>query len=159
MPIVYCRVCKKEFYAKPSLLKIGWGKYCSAKCQYKAQRKGKFVYCYICRKEIWRKPRQLNHSKSKKYFCTKSHQTLWRNHKFSGSQHPNWKGGENIEHKALLLKNGIKPICKLCGCEDKRVLAVHHHDGNKKNNNIKNLVWICHNCHHLVHRYKIKIYK
>ena len=157
MPLVRCKLCKKEFYAKPSLLKRGWGKYCSGKCQYKAQLKGKFVYCQICRKKIWRKPRQLNLSKSKKYFCTKSHQTLWRNSIFIGPRHPNWKGGENIAYKKLLIKNRIKSVCKLCRCKDERVLAVHHLDRNRKHNNIKNLVWLCHNCHHLVHSHKVAV--
>lgn len=157
MLLVYCKICRKKFYVKPSWLKNGWGKYCSSICQYKARLKGKFVYCAICKKKIWRKPRQLKLSKSGKFFCSKSHQTLWRNSIFIGPRHPNWKGGEHIEHKNLLLKNGIKPICKLCGCRDKRVLAVHHLNRNKKDNKIKNLVWLCHNCHHLVHCYNISV--
>ena len=157
MPLVRCKICKKKFYAKPSWLKRGWGKYCSPGCQHKAQLRGKFVYCGICGKKIWRTPRQLTHSKSKKFFCNKSCQTLWRNRIFIGPRHPNCKGGENIEHKELLIRNGIKSVCKLCGCKDKRVLAVHHLDRNKKHNMIKNLIWLCHNCHHLVHCYNINI--
>lgn len=157
MVIVFCKICGKKFYAKPSHLKRGWGKYCSAKCQYKSYLKGKFVYCEICGKKIWRTPRKLKCSKSKKFFCGKSCQTLWRNQEFHGPRHGNWKGGENINHKNLLIKNGIKPLCKLCGCRDERVLAVHHLDRNKKHNNIKNLVWLCHNCHHLVHCYDVLI--
>ena len=159
MPQVRCKICRKEFYAKPSWLKEGWGKYCSSKCQYKARLKGKFTYCEICGKKIWKQPHEFKHSKSKKFFCSKSHQTLWRNRIFIGPRHPNWKGGENIKHKDLLIKNGIKPVCKLCSCKDERILAVHHLDKNKKHNDIKNLVWLCHNCHHLVHCYSIKITK
>jgi hypothetical protein len=157
MPLIRCKICGKEFYAKPSWLKRGWGKYCSSKCQYKAQLKGKFVYCDICGKKIWRKPLQLKRSKSRKFFCSKSCQTLWRNREFKGPRHGNWKGGENIDHKKFLIQNGIKPICKLCGCKDERVLAVHHLDRDKKHNNIKNLAWLCHNCHHLVHCYNTKV--
>ena len=159
MPIVSCKICRKKFYAKPSHIKKGWGKFCSAKCQYKSYLKGKFVNCNICGKEIWRKPLQLKRSKSKKFFCSKSCQTLWRNREFSGFRHPNWKGGLNIEHKNILIRNRIKPICKRCGYKDERVLAVHHLDKNKKHNNVRNLVWLCHNCHHLVHYYQIKIPK
>lgn len=157
MPDVSCKICGKKFYAKPSHLKRGWGKYCSSKCQYKARLKGKFVHCEICGKKIWRKPRLLKLSKSKKFFCNKSHQTLWRNSIFIGSRHPNWKGGYSRKHKAFLIKNGIKAICKLCSCNDKRVLAVHHRDSNKKNNEIENLVFLCHNCHHLVHYYDVLV--
>ena len=155
-----CKVCGKKFYTKPCFLKRGWGKYCSLKCLYEGQRKGKFVDCDICGKKIWRKPLQLKRSKSGKFFCSKTCQTLWRNREFSGSRHANWKGGEYIRRKKFLIKNKIKkPICKLCGCEDVRVLAVHHFDKNRKNNDIENLIWLCHNCHHLVHRYNKKLSK
>lgn len=46
-----------------------------------------------------------------------------------------------------------KPMsCVLCKIKDKRVLAAHHVDGNHRNNHENNLSWLCHNCHHLVHR-------
>jgi len=157
MPLVYCKICRKKFYAKPSWLKRGWGKFCSAKCQYKSYLKGKFVQCKICGKKVWRAPRKIKHSKSGEFFCSKSHQTLWRNSIFVGPRHHNWKGGESIEHKSLLIKNGVKPVCKLCGCNDVRVLAVHHLDKNRKHNNVKNLTWLCHNCHHLVHCYNVLV--
>jgi predicted HNH restriction endonuclease len=48
--------------------------------------------------------------------------------------------------RALFPKN-----CLLCKEKDKRVFAVHHVDGNHKNNKVSNLTWLCHNCHHLVH--------
>src|SRR3989338_6990967 len=130
MPLVYCKICRKRFYAKPSWLKRGWGKYCSAKCQHESCLTGKFVFCSICGKKIWRAPRKIKHSKSGKFFCNKSCQTLWRNQEFVGERHHNWRGGENINHKSLLTKNGIKPVCKLCDCRDNRVLLVHHLDRN-----------------------------
>ena len=62
-----------------------------------------------------------------------------------------------MEYKNILIQNGTKPICKLCGCKDKRVLVVHHLDRKRNNNAIRNLVWLCLNCHHLVHYYKNQI--
>ena len=100
---------------------------------------------------------QLHRSKSQNYFCSKSHQTLWRNRIFKGENHPNWKGGENVEYRKILINNGIKPICKLCGCEDGRVLEVHHLDKDHKNNVLNNLAFLCRNCHHLVHCHEIRI--
>lgn len=157
IPNAKCRTCDKEFYVKPYFLKQGWGKYCSSKCQYKGQRTGKFVQCEICGKKIWRTPRHIKRSKSQKFFCNKSHQTLWRNRTFVGSGHGNWKNGQSIEYRSLLLREGVKPICKLCGCKDERMLLVHHLDVNRKNHDIKNLVWLCHNCHHLVHHYNVSV--
>ncbi len=157
MPIVSCKICGKKFYAKPSWLKRGWGKYCSNECHHKAQLKGKFVYCNTCKKKIWRKPLHLKRSKSGKFFCSKSCQTLWRNKVYSGPNHPLWKGGEHQEYRTILIRSGIEPRCKLCGHKDKRVLVVHHRDKKRNNNILKNLIWLCLNCHHLVHNYKIKV--
>ena len=44
-------------------------------------------------------------------------------------------------------------VCTLCQITDVRVMAVHHIDEDRTNNKIENLVWLCHNCHHLVHQY------
>lgn len=157
MPQVKCKVCGKEFYAKPSHLKLGWGKYCSQGCHHKGLLRGKFVKCDVCGKEIWKRPRALKHSKSGKFFCSKSCQTLWRNKYYSGERHPNWQGGDNIAYKNLLIKSGVAQICKICGNKDRRILIVHHKDKNHRNHKIKNLVWLCFNCHYLVHKYKEKI--
>lgn len=157
MPQVKCKICGKEFYAKPSHLKRGWGKYCSQKCQYKGLLRGKFVNCAVCDKKTWKAPRALKNSKSGKFFCSKSCQTIWRNKYFSGEKHSNWKGGDNIEYRKLLIESNIKSICKVCGTKDKRVLIAHHRDKNHKNNKVENLIWLCLNCHHLVHNYNKSI--
>jgi 5-methylcytosine-specific restriction endonuclease McrA len=44
----------------------------------------------------------------------------------------------------------------LCGEGDIRMLAVHHIDQDRKNYKVENLVWLCHNCHHLVHHYEVE---
>ena len=151
MPIVKCKKCQKEFYAKPHWLKRGWGKYCSRDCQYKGQLTGEFVKCYICKKKTWKTQRQLKKSKSGKYFCNKSCQTLWRNSiVYVGQNHPNWKNGDSVYRKTLK-RSQRKEVCSLCKTVDKRILAVHHLDKNRKNSKLENLIWLCHNCHFLVH--------
>lgn len=80
IPNTRCEICGKEFYAIPSHLKRGWGKYCSKECKDKAQRKGKFVICSYCGKEIYRSLGSLQkESKTKTYFCNKSCQCAWKN--------------------------------------------------------------------------------
>ena len=157
MPKVKCKICVKEFYAKPSHQKMGWGKYSSISCQRIGSRTGKFLECLICGKKIWRTPKDIRVSKSGKFFCTKSCQTLWRNKYFSGPRHPNWQGGKFIDYRGKMLKADAKPICKLCGHNDERVMIVHHIDKNRENHYPSNLVWLCHNCHYLIHNYKISI--
>ena len=114
--------------------------------------KGKFVDCAECGKEIWRTPRDFRKSKSNKFFCSKTCQTIWRNKTYSGSRHVNWAGGESV-YRNILVNHGIAPICARCGEKDQRVIIAHHKDKNRKNNNIKNLVWLCLNCHYLSHHY------
>lgn len=128
----------------------GHGMYCSSVCQYQSARKGKVVACNICGKETYKQLKALGKSKSGQFFCGKSCQTKWRNSLFIQEKHPNWKEGR-FAYRSVLTRNKVPPVCTLCKTADKRVLAVHHIDENRKNNVIENLAWLCHNCHHLVH--------
>lgn len=153
MPLVKCKLCKSEFYVKPSHQKLGYGKYCSRECHHNSMRKGKYVICEICGEDTWKMPGTIKRSKSGKFFCNKHCQAIWRNQIFSGNKHPNWKGGQNIYRK-LLKKSKVKLICSRCKIKDERVLVVHHKDCNRLNNNIANLIWLCRNCHYLEHNGK-----
>lgn len=150
MPYTQCDVCKKEFYAKPSHQKKGWARCCSQECRNITFRRKIKVLCFYCGKNVEKTPSELKKSKSKKYFCDRSCQTKWRNNLFSGKLHSNWKGGISAYRK-ILEKSGLIRKCKRCGCSDRRILAVHHLDRNRNNNGVENLVWLCHNCHHLIH--------
>lgn len=153
MPITECGICSKEFYIKPSHQKRGWGKFCSTICRSKAQCKGKFVKCFICGKDVYRSPKALTRSKSDKFFCSKSCQTIWRNGEYIGEKSKNWKNGEHA-YRSILKRGGKRPTCILCQNTDERVLAVHHKDHNRSNNTLENLTWLCFNCHYLAHHDK-----
>ena len=150
--VAKCLVCKKSFYTKPSWVKSGGGKYCSLVCKYKSSKQGKDIPCFICGKVVYHPKGRIEQSKSKKYFCSKSCQTTWRNTYFVGEKHANYRDGR-ATYKSILTRTGVLAICKLCQNRDKRVLAIHHLDKNRNNNKVENLVWLCHNCHHLVHHY------
>jgi hypothetical protein len=96
----------------------------------------------------------LEHSRSGKVFCSKTCQTLWRNSIYSGEKHARWNNGISIYRK-ILLKNGKQPICQNCKIKDTRLLNAHHVDHDRNNNDLNNLVWLCLNCHFLVHHDKI----
>lgn len=150
--VVSCKVCKKKFNTKPYHVKRGHGVYCSKACHYLDAQKRVVKNCDTCGKETYKKPTQISRSKSGKYFCGKSCQTIWRNAHFHGTEHPNYKEGL-YSYRSVLTRNKVPAICKRCRIEDKRVLAVHHIDQNRKNNTLKNLTWLCHNCHHTIHHY------
>jgi len=151
MPQVACKICQKSFHAKRNWIRRGDGKYCSLACRYISQKKGKIVPCSICGKEVYKQRKALLHSKSKKYFCSKTCQAIWRNSLvYIGENHPNWKTGRHA-YRSVMSRNNVVKICGLCNSSDARILAVHHIDRNRKNNTLKNLAWLCHNCHFLVH--------
>lgn len=153
MPKVNCRICSQEFYVKPSHLKIGYGKFCSMTCRSESQKKGKFVNCDTCGNQTWKAPKDLKHAKSGKFFCSKKCQTIWRNTYYIHNRHANWTGGMYSYKNHLSRQDGIEQVCKLCKNTDSRILAVHHLDKNRQNNEVSNLIWLCHNCHFLVHHY------
>ncbi len=153
MPIInQCLICKKSFPTKLFYVRKGQGKFCSSKCKHEASRTGKTVQCSQCGKDVYRKPRHLKNSQSGKYFCDKSCQTIWRNSEFVGEKHTNWTNGM-YAYRSVLTRHKVPQICRLCKTKDPRILAVHHIDKNRKNNEVDNLAWLCHNCHHLVHHY------
>ncbi len=153
MTLVTCKQCEKKFNAKPSRVKASIDIYCSRICKVASSKKGKTVKCSTCDKVVYKSLKALNGSKSGKLFCSRSCQTKWRNVEFSQEKHANWKGGA-YAYRSLLSRQDLPKECKLCKTADKRILAVHHIDKNHSNNAIENLVWLCHNCHHLVHHDK-----
>jgi hypothetical protein len=151
MPNQRCKICGKEFYVKPFHAKKGWGKYCSIKCRTKSQFKGRWVECAHCGKKIWRTPKDFKRSKRNKFFCSVACHCSWENKNVRyGINAPNWISGETA-YRDLMRRHGILFKCVKCGISDKRVLVVHHKDGNRRNNDIKNLERICCNCHAILH--------
>lgn len=123
-----CKTCGKEFYAKLSEIKKGFGKYCSRKCCHKGISTKQKRICGICKKSFWAKPSDIKRgggkycsqkcsglalSKSKRGYKqtkrTKEKLSNARRGKYLGENSSNWKGG--------ISKKDIKKICKICGKE------------------------------------------
>ena len=146
-----CAICGKDILVKESNARRGWGKYCSKQCQFKGQIRGEWVKCDYCGKKIWRTPKDFKRSKSGKFFCSVGCHCAWENENSrSGENAPNWIAGQTVSRR-LLKRCGKPEKCARCGNKDTRVLAVHHRDGNRRNNCVENLQWLCRNCHCIVH--------
>ncbi len=150
MPTAQCKFCKKNFHVSPWRIKSGWGIYCSLECKYLGSAFQKKFSCFTCGQDVFKTPSKIRNSKSGKFFCSKSCQTKWRNVVFSGEKHSGYKDGKHT-YRRLLKKADRAPECEMCGTRDRRVLAAHHIDENRAHNGVKNLSWLCHNCHKLVH--------
>lgn len=146
-----CLICKKSLLVKKSHAKRGWGKYCSKKCQFKGQYSGKWLQCDYCGNNIYRRIADIRKSKSKKFFCSRNCHCSWENENVRcGENAPNWVAGHYVYRK-IMKRLKIKEKCARCGTTDKRVLVVHHKDKNRRNNKALNLIWLCRNCHCIVH--------
>ncbi len=151
MPYVRCQVCNEIMYVKQSYLNYGWGKCCSLACRHQKQLTGKFVNCYKCGKKVWRTPAFIKKSKSGLFFCSKGCSMTWKNSDlYSGEKHPLWNGGAAV-YRLYKERSDDPKVCKMCGITDFRVLIVHHVDHNRRNNNLNNLMWLCRNCHYIIH--------
>ncbi len=109
--------------------------------------------CSVCGQLSYKTQKGLKRSKSGKYFCPKKCQTLWCNQLYIEEKHANFTTGMH-SYRSALDRNKVPKICRLCKTTDYRVLAVHHIDKNRKNNELNNLPWLCHNCHFLAHQYE-----
>lgn len=67
---------------------------------------------------------------------------------YTPDKHPCFKGGKQAMSAIVREKY---QTCQQCGLDDKRVLHIHHKDGNHKNNKLENLKMYCANCHVLTH--------
>jgi hypothetical protein len=156
MEDIICEICGKKFKRKKSQIKLATKHYCSIRCSEKGRRRGKIVKCFVCKTPVYKSLKDLKLSKSGKYFCNHICGNKWIGKQQRAWNNPNWLGGKS-SYKELLNREEIMKECILCKKNDTRILCVHHLDKNRENNEIKNLVWLCRNCHFLVHNYKKEI--
>ena len=89
-----CEICEKEFYAKPSDIKRGGGKYCSPECYHKSKKTGSWINCEYCGKKFYTTKRAITRSDAGKY-CS------WECFKKAKNSNP----------------NKVKVKCDYCGKE------------------------------------------
>lgn len=70
------------------------------------------------------------------------HRSNARMREMSGNSHPLWVDGR-WQRTYRTLKDRSK--CELCGAT--KNIGIHHLDGNKKNNELSNLISVCQSCH------------
>lgn len=152
MLVIACKHCGKEFKRKLSQINYAKENFCSTVCLHESRKSGEIKDCLICGQKVYRQNKFLKQSQTGKFFCSKKCSLIWQNTEFVGEKHPNWTTGE-YSYPTVLKKTGLAQFCKCCGKTNPRILVVHHLDKNRQNNKALNLIWLCHNCHHLVHHY------
>lgn len=69
-----------------------------------------------------------------------------------GKNNHMWKGGKAI-YKKIYTEAYPERFCRICGCNNKELLVIHHLDRDRNNSNLDNLVELCKSCHKLIHDY------
>lgn len=130
----YCKLINNKFKQSGAKLK-------NKKLKYKLIQKS----CPVCSKKF---KTLLNHNREKitcSYSCSN---TYFR----SGENNPNWSN-TNYRSTCFLYHRKECIICK-----ERNIVAVHHYDENKKNNDPSNLLPLCPTHHQYIHsRYKYLI--
>lgn len=136
---VKCKICGYEWSISPASImpnRIQQHSFSGCpECKYDEAE------CCYCHKKFKRLKSQLNKdNKTGKVFCSKECSNHYKNEKVMKLD-----DGTAYRRNAFL---HYPHKCAICGyCEDERILEVHHLDENRLNNNIKNLVILCPNCH------------
>jgi uncharacterized protein (DUF1330 family) len=120
--------------------------------------KGIYKNCIICNKQFYVIPSQIKRLVTCSRKCKGERSRM----AMTGSNHFNWKGGKQILQGYIYIKSPNHPN-KNCGgyvAEHRLVMEkrigryllknenVHHLNGNKKDNNIENLMIVVHNNHY-----------
>jgi len=142
-----CICCKKEFLRRKNAPKPK--KYCSKNCHEISRTNRIKVNCSNCGREIERTPSKLKLAKHGFYFCDR--ECKEEAQKLGGKcpeirpAHFGTGTGEYSYRESM--KEEIKLGCVDCSNKITYLIAVHHKDGDRKNNNKSNLEVVCKNCH------------
>jgi hypothetical protein len=134
-----CETCGNQFYVFPSRIKKGQVKYCSMKCYSKNGENNPF----------WGKRHNLNSIAKMSSSPNRP--------KFTSEDNPNKvRFGENYIGKSLgwwqrwFMRNIGK--CEICSLQCIEIMEIHHKNRNRKDNRRENLLYVCPNCHRLIHK-------
>ena len=145
--LVNCQFCKTTVNRKPAHVKRHKNHYCSAKCRSLGQRSGEIQKCFICNKNTYKSKAIIKRDKLS--FCSRSCSAKWNN---TLRTKPDAK--YNYRQRALKHygKKCSSEKCPFNGDVIEAMLDVHHINGSRKNNLLKNLIVLCVWCHAKVTR-------
>lgn len=101
--------------------------------------------CEKCNKEFIFTGRLKTKSYEKARFCSRS----CANHRGVGLEWEKTHKNRSLIHYRTICFTEWKQECAICGFD--KIISVHHLDEDHNNNDVKNLIPLCPNHHHMVH--------
>lgn len=140
-----CKQCRVKFNIRISAKKQGKGKFCS-------------LSCATTYRNVTNNPAKLESVRRK---ISENHADVsGKNnpmHDKRGEKAPSYVDGRSKykgeTYRKIALAN-LKHECKQCSESNMDVVEVHHIDGNKRNNELYNLEFLCGDCHRTKHIYQ-----
>lgn len=141
---VNCNYCDKRFLKRIQYIKKN--NYCCPEHASLVNRKRIKVICAYCGLEKEITQSKYNNSKTKTFFCNRDHQSKAQKFDCEINYLCNYVNGNSSYRKEALKYYPNK--CENCQYDEhKEILEVHHIDCNRENNDLKNLIILCPNCH------------
>ena len=138
-----CDNCNKEFIGRKNKQRL----YCSRECSHQAKTNRIQLQCGYCKNTIEKTASKLKNSKSGLVFCDKKCKDKAQSIQGGCKDiQPSHYGSETGIIKKLIRK-ASNPKCIDCPEDRRWALQTHHVDGNRKNNDIKNIEVVCATCH------------
>jgi DNA-directed RNA polymerase subunit RPC12/RpoP len=145
-----CPECGKIFIRPMAHVKIA-EPYCSRKCFNNSQKQRIDLVCDCCGKQFERKRSKIK-TISGLHFCSEKCRTEAQRIKNGILKPSHYKNGESIHYRKRAFELYGKE-CSNCGYNEyEEGLEAHHIDGDRKNNDDKNLLVLCGTCHNFVER-------
>lgn len=144
---IECDNCGQIYEKETRLINLnakrGHKNFCSITCCNANRRTSRLFTCANanCNRSFTRCKSQCERNPEGRVFCSRSCATSDNNKLKSGIRNPNWNGGYSSYRKRALVHYGSK--CQLCEYDTECCLEVHHIDGDKRNNEISNLMVVC----------------
>ena len=160
-----CNYCGKQIRVYKSQIERGRGKYCSHSCSQKNKANPKFIDCEICGKKLRFRPHgKRGYSKC----CSRECGFIYRG-SMKGPKNPSWKGGKILKSGYVCVHSPDHPFkMKSNYVMEHRVilekhlgyfldpkLDVHHINGIRYDNRLKNLMVVSRSEHKKIH-FKLK---
>ena len=150
--MINCAICEESFYQRPNRIKKG-SVYCSRQCSSinkLSEHPEAFCDCFFCGKHFRARPSTIRTRPTHKRFCSRKCFEKYQKEIHFGTK-PDSGGYFYLTHRGDRVRIHRYLMEKYLGRKLESAEHIHHKNGNKKDNSIKNLEILSESSHHKLH--------